>query len=446
MNSEIYQILPETRNIRAWKHAAKLAFVVCTIFLLVHCGGTRDRNTGYLSLPADYVGHGYYETPSGKYAAEILSYMMQVVVGTAGDPANRQAWQTTSRTAALDLNEVGNIMQDPERNISELMVYDANILGLSKVLYHYNPRLNYFKGRALQESVYPSEELLAIRLFMVQKIARGEKVRMGNLMRRPTLLDDPLADPSPAALAMINLSIEELRLLRDVVQAEPFFKGYLEDPFLVESLHRVGIVEMDGYVRDKIEAADYSGMAKEYSREAAQGKVVRVAILPSMIKSFDFQAREAQGFPLGFRANEDYLAAADTLKRKLRTELRRRIAEVLEKDGGADISREAAERHAAEFVNAHLQFIDFDKRPLVVYPENAEKVIQSLCPDADFNFVILGKNVYLSMAIDENKDVFPFVNRVYLDIMDISQSQSDYEIEQAGGYLFERLKMLVPDL
>jgi hypothetical protein len=73
-------------------------------------------------------------------------------------------------------------------------------------------------------------------------------------------------------------------------------------------------------------------------------------------------------------------------------------------------------------------------------------VIQSLCPDADFNFVILGKNVYLSMVIDENKDVFPFVNRVYLDIMDIGQSQSDYEIEQAGGYLFERLKRLVPPL
>ena len=83
---------------------------------------------------------------------------------------------------------------------------------------------------------------------MVQKIAKGEKVRMGNLMAQSTLLDDPLTEPSPVALAMANLSTEELRLLRDVIHSEPFFKDYLEDPFLVEALHRVGVVEMDAYV------------------------------------------------------------------------------------------------------------------------------------------------------------------------------------------------------
>ncbi len=97
-------------------------------------------------------------------------------------------------------------------------------------------------------------------------------------------------------------------------------------------------------------------------------------------------------------------------------------------------------RKATDIVNTHLQFYDLDKRPLVIYPENAEKVIKALCPGADFNFIILGKNVYLSMYIDEKRDVFPSVNRMYLDIKDIGRSQSDYEIDQVGEYLFNRLK------
>jgi hypothetical protein len=312
-----------------------------------------------------------------------------------------------------------------------------------KVLYHYNQRMNYFKGGALQESVYPSEELLAIRLFMVQKTARGEKVRMGGLMGQPALLGDPLTEPTATALAEINLRPAELQLLRDVIQSEPFIKGYLEDPFLVEALHRVGLVEMDAYVSEKIQAADYGHLATHYPRETGNDNVVRVAILPSMIKSFDFQNRDAPGFALGFRATDEYSLAVATLKRKLRTTLQKRVAEFLKRAGEAGLSQAEKARRSADMVNAHLQFIDLDKRPLVIYPENADRMIQSLCPEADFNFIILGKHVYLSMFIDEEQDVFPSVNRVYLDIMDIDQSQSDYEIDQAGGYLFERLRTLL---
>ncbi|MEK6194440.1 MAG: hypothetical protein N2F24_09485, partial [Deltaproteobacteria bacterium] len=136
----------------------------------MHCSGARDIDRGNPSHYADENGIHDYQAPARKYAGEVLSYLMQVVVGSAGDPAIRQAWKTRALSATLDYNQVGYIMRDPKRKVSELMVYDANILGLSKVLFYYNHRLNYFKGSALQESVYPSEELLAIRLFMVQKI------------------------------------------------------------------------------------------------------------------------------------------------------------------------------------------------------------------------------------------------------------------------------------
>ncbi len=421
-------------------HAVKMSFVFSMIFLLMNCSGTQDIDSGHPAPSVNESGNGHYQAPASKYAAEILSYMMQVVVGAAGDPAVRQAWKTRSLSADLYLNQVRHIMQDPERKVAELMVYDANILGLSKVLYHYNQRLNYFKGRAFQESIYPSEELLAIRLFMVQKIAKGQKVRMGNLMPQPIFLEDPLTDPSPVALALANLSAKELQLLRDVIHSEPFFKDYLEDPFLVEALHRVGVVEMDGYVSQKIEAADYSVLAAEYPGKAKPDDVVRVAILPSMTKSFDFQAKETPGFPLGFRAAENYILAVDTLKHKLKASLQQRVQRDLEVTAGVSATAEESKRKSTDFINTHLQFIDFNKRPLVIYPGNAEKVIQSLCLDVDFNFIILGKNVYLSIYFDEQRDVFPSVNRIYLDIMDIRQSQSDYEIDQVGEYLFNRLR------
>ena len=417
--------------------------MLATVFLLMHCSGTQTVNSGRLSSGANESGKGTYLAPSSRYAAEILSYMMQVVVGAAGDSANRQAWKSKSLSVDLELDQVSTIMEDRERNVSELMVYDANILGLSKVLFHYNQRLNYFKGRRFQESLYPSEELLAIRLFIVQKIARGEKARMGNLMSESALLEDPLTEPSLVALAMVNLNADELRLLQDVIHSEPFFKDYLEDPFLVEALHRVGIVEMDGYVKSKVEAADYSRLAAEYIREARPDNVVRVAILPSLTRSFDVQAQADADFPLGFRANDDYVLAVETLKAKLAAAIQHRLADALDGEEGDSLSLAEKDKKAADMVNTHLQFLDFDKRPLVIYPENADKVIQSLCPDADFNFIILGKNVYLSMYIDAERDVFPSVNRIYFDIMDIGQTQSDYEIDQVGDYLFNLIKSFI---
>ena len=417
--------------------------MLATVFLLMHCSGTQTGDSDHLSSDVYESGRGTYQAPSSRYAAEILSYMMQVVVGAAGDPANRQSWKSRSLSVELELDQVSTIMEDPERKVSELMVYDANILGLSKVLFHYNQRLNYFKGRKFQNSLYPSEELLAIRLFMVQKIARSEKARMGNLMAQPALLEDPLAEPSLVTLAMVNLNADELRLLQDVIHSEPFFKDYLEDPFLVDALHRVSIVEMDGYVKSKVKAADYSRLAVEYAREAPPDNVVRVAILPSLTKSFDVQAQATAGFPLGFRANDDYVLAVETLKAKLAAAIQHRLADALNIEEGDSLSVAEKDKKAADMVNTHLQLLNLDKRPLVIYPENADKVIQSLCPDADFNFIILGKNVYLSMYIDEERDVFPSVNRIYLDIMDIGQSHSDYEIDQVGEYLFNLIKSFI---
>ena len=103
------------------------------------------------------------------------------------------------------------------------MVLDARILGLCEVLYHYNPRLNQFKGRYLFESVYPSPELVAVRLLLVRKLVDGERVDLDALIRRESLLTDPLAVPSPADRLATGLSVEEFRFLREIFDSEPLF-------------------------------------------------------------------------------------------------------------------------------------------------------------------------------------------------------------------------------
>lgn len=379
-------------------------------------------------------------TPAEKYAAELLSYLMQIVVGKAGDPSTREAWRTKALSARLDYGEVGRIMRDPQRKVSELMVYDAGILGLSKVLFHYNERLNFFKGEAFQPSLYPSEELLAVRLFMVQKIDRNEKVRLGALMARRDLLQDPLSVASPADLAAVNLRDEELELLRDVIHAEPFFMGYLEDPFLVDAMYRIGLVAMDAYVRSKTLEAGYGFLAQQYPRRKPSGNVLSVSILPSMVTTFDAAGKGAPGFPLGFRATDEYTHAVRELKRKLAAAFNRRVRKGMPGTAGHSAPGPSGGDAAEDGLNAHLRFISLDKRPLVVYPDNADKVIATLCPDADFNFILLGKNVYLSVPVDDRRDALPAVGRLYLDIADVARSDADYDIDQAAEFLFNRLK------
>ncbi|MBW1772616.1 MAG: hypothetical protein JRJ82_06970 [Deltaproteobacteria bacterium] len=60
-------------------------------------------------------------------------------------------------------------------------------------------------------------------------------------------------------------------------------------------------------------------------------------------------------------------------------------------------------------------------------------------PSADFAIIILGKNVYLSMDIQE-RDRFPHANRLYLDIMDIKHAQIQEEVDQVSRFIVSRLR------
>lgn len=349
--------------------------------------------------------------PARRYAGEILAYLLEIALGRLGDPAQREAWQTRGLNVPLpDLAEVEEIMRDTARNELALMVLDSNLRFLTRVLYHYDPRLSLHKSSRVI-SLYPAPEFVALRLLLLQKVHRKERLRLGGLMRRPHLLSPGRRKVSQEALQAVGLRLEELRLIRDIVAAEPHLYGYLSCPFLVQALWRIGVVEWDDFVRDRVEEANYQGVPCGCSREGEEGEGgVRIAVLPSMTTEFEALDRPAPGAPFGFLPTEHLLELEDKLV-------------------------EAIRGRAGDAV-----FCLEQTRPLVIHPENAEKVIADVCPNADFVVILTGKNLYLPMHIDEDQDVYPHVPRIYLDILDLEYDQGQEQVEAVAKFIRSRLQ------
>jgi len=147
-------------------------------------------------------------TPAQQYAGEILSYLLQVVLGRAGPSTSRKDWKTRGIDETLDFRNIVEVMTNQERNQLDLVVLDPNILDLSTTLYYYDEELSLFKGDFGVSSIYPAPEFIAIRLLLLQKIDRAEKIDLEALIDRETLLLHPELTPSPEDLDAINLKLK----------------------------------------------------------------------------------------------------------------------------------------------------------------------------------------------------------------------------------------------
>jgi len=413
--------------------------------LFIGCAQTPDGTKTDSRLKSSVVESvAALPTPAEQYAGEVLAYMMQVTLGKTGNPKLREEWGQRGLNLPLDFGAITDMMLGPEKDPRRVMVLDNNILGLSQVLYHYDKRLNLFKAVGSRESVFPCTELLSIRVMLLQKMDRGEKVSLEALMEKKEQLLDPRATAGQIDLGDTNLRASEMKLIRDIIQSNPSFSIYLEHPFVVDMLYRIGAVSMDTYVREKIQSARYSGFALDPSQKRNEKKSVRVTILPSVVKSFVHQTIETDTYPKGFMPEGIYTETIDSFQNTMKSILQKLVmAQMFDDDVAKDADKQKKrDARVREFVETHLDIRSMKQRPLVIYPENAEKVIQDVCPDSDFNVIVLGKNVYLSMQIFD-VDTFPHVNRVYLDMADIRHGQVDYEISQISMFVFNRLKPLL---
>jgi hypothetical protein len=300
----------------------------------------------------------------------------------------------------LDFDLVVRRMFGPVPLRSELMVLDTNILGLSKVMYHYDRRLNLFKGTREHDSLYPCEELMAIRLLLLHKLARQEKVSMAAMLRNKNLFAPGSRDANPAELKAMNLTAEEFAFLKAVFQSEPAFLRYMEHPFLLSTLKRIGVAQQDSLTLSADQMANYRQWACP-SRASKPPPSVTIAILPSMTALFD----ASQG-PV--RPSPEY--------RHLIQRLETAIMEELARSG----------RRAP----LHSQPVFFTpQRPMVIHPENAGRIVEEVCPDADFTIILLGENVYRAIYIDPQNDIYPHERRIYLDVSDVRYEQIDDEVQ-----------------
>ena len=278
--------------------------------LLIGCAQTSDSaGTDNRLQSSVIVNRIDLPTPAEQYAGEVLAYMMQVTLGKTGNPKRREEWGDRGLNLPLDFGFIADMMKGPEKEPRRVMVLDNNILGLSQVLYHYDRSLNLFQIGAGQESVFPCTELLSIRVMLLQKMNRGEKVGMAALMDKKKQLLDPGLTADQIDLGDSNLQASEMKLIKDVIRSKPSFMVYLEHPFVVDMLYRVGAVSMDSYVQEKVQMARYGRFALEQDQKRNEKKSVQVTILPSVIKSFVHQSIETDTYPSGFMPEESYTEA-----------------------------------------------------------------------------------------------------------------------------------------
>jgi len=346
-------------------------------------------------------------TDAEQIAGETLAYLMEVVLGQAGDPAERSTWATRGLNLPLDFDLVSRRMFGPVPLRSELMVLDTNILGLSEVLYHYDRRLNLFKGNKEHDSLYPCAELMATRLFLVHKLNQGEKVSLSAMIRYKGLFAPGSRDANETELAAMNLTGAEFSFLKAVFQSEPAFLRYMEHPFLVSTLRRIGAAEQDALTLSADQSANYRRWACP-ARKPLQGSPVTIAILPSMNPMFD-----ASSGPAGaVTPSREYIVILNHLKKAILEGLARKRLDSGQTDSAA--------RHPIFFT---------PERPMAIHPGNAGRVIEDVCPKADFTLILLGKNVYRAIYIDPENDIYPHEKRIYLDVDDIRYQQIDDEID-----------------
>ena len=381
-------------------------------------------------------------TPAQQYAGEILAYLLQVVLGQASRPGSRADWEIRGIDEELDFGNIAEVMTNPERNQLDLMVLDLNILDLTRTLYYYDEKLSLYKGDFSVASIYPAPEFIAIRLLLLQKIHRAEKINLKALIDREELLLHPELKPSSEDLNAMNLKPAELKLIRDIIESEPRIYQYLKSPFLMKAFYDMGAIKGGAFVKQRIREANY----KRYrcSRFGGSDKLdaLKILFLPSLMREFYHGDSNRSLTRHGFKPTKFF----DEMVKKLRDEIFSATKTRLRKEfsslrkGKPEISVSQWDKLWTRIAEENISFYIEDERPLVIYPENAEQVIRDVCPEADFTVILLGKNIYKSILFDKTRDVYPFVDRLYIDIMDIKHSETEDETEKISEFICSRLK------
>ena len=378
-------------------------------------------------------------TPAQDHAGEILAYFLQIAVGHIGTEQNRHAWRSVGNEATLDFQAISTIMREPELSKSDLMVLDFDLVALVEVLSHYNPRFNLFKGRYVFDSVYPSSELIAIRLLIQRKLNRGEKVSFTALQEREALLRPQSNMPTQEDLAAMNLSAAEFRLVKDVFTADPLFYLYYKHPFIVDTLIRIGFYQPDRLTATIGDKASYS-LFSPRPRHSGKREKVNVALLPSFNREFAFGGRYEKPYVYGFKPSANYLKAIEKLTAAILNRTASILLEELKSSEKADAVDDLSwKRLWNESYLPRIDFQVYDQRPLTIYPENADRLIKDIYPKADLIIFLLGEGMDRAMGTRATSDKFSTTGWLFFSMDDISYFRRSDKIDEIATRIADRL-------
>ncbi len=401
-----------------------LAALIVAGLLMTGCHAV-PRST---ATPVDPATAPLSQTTSRDYAGSVLGHMMAVVTGTAGKVDNRALWRSRGLNIPLEFSRIQAMMADPEYDKSRLLLYDPDIIGLSRVLYHYDPRLNQFKGERPFFSPFPSDELIALRLLLIGKIHRGETIRFNDVLNRLPAIAAGSGISGRDTMAM-GLTESEALLLADAIRSEPGLMTYMRHPAIIEALHRMGIL-------DHPARAPHPYKGSKLTRRKA-GSVATISVLPSF----------ETGFVTSETSGGEALVATDAY-RKLTATLKKAIVS----SGGQQVLRAIRARHTdlsephngywegrwQKFADNHVDFFMPDSHPLAVTPQNAAIIVANVCPAAGLNVILVGKEVIRSMDIQPERDVFPHTNLIYIDTEDVKYGVYEKALSQISGWLADK--------
>jgi hypothetical protein len=198
---------------------------------------------------------------------------------------------------------------------------------------------------------------------------------------------------------------------------------YMAHPFLVSTLKRIGVVEQDTLTLSADQSANYRRWACPAAKPLHRSPVT-IAILPSMNPMFD-----ASPGPSGaVTPADEYQIILDLLKQAILAGLAQKRL-----DSGQTAP---SEPHPVFFT---------PERPMAIHPGNAGRVIEDVCPKADFVLILLGKNVYRAIYIDPENDIYPHEKRIYLDVDDVRYQQINDEIETIVNAIMPALSAAASD-
>ena len=396
-----------------------LCWAVCCLLAAVITAGCTGMHSQMAGPPViAEAGSEEGLSPDQQYAGRVLAYLMQVVLGRAGPEELRSEWGRRGLDVPLDFKRISSIMLEPGQNRAQVVVFDTRIFGISEALYHYDPRLNLFKGTEGRQSLFPSVELIALRLLLLQKMVRGEKLRLEAVAARKALLFDSRLPVAEKDLAATGLSRSEMAFLRETLSSDPHLFRYLVYPPMVRTLYEIGAIESDPLVARCLVKAVQIGSGCRFSTANLSKPPLRIALLPSINRHFTPEPGPDGKSTADFRPDEFYRRVSETLKQR-----------ILEQ-------AEAVHPSAAGF----LIFSGPSLSPQVIYPENHATEIRRICPEADFVVILVDKDVLRSFNLSSKHENREDENLLYIDIMDIEHSLIDPELEAVGRFIASRLK------